>query len=52
VEVLAEGRMRLPERAGADPDRVEIVELEELPLAYLTTPSVRIRAKAAGPLLS
>lgn len=39
-------------RAGADPDRVEIVELEELPLAYLTTPSVRIRAKAAGPLLS
>jgi hypothetical protein len=37
-------------RAGADPDRVEIVALEELPLAYLTTPAVRIRAKAAGPL--
>jgi N-methylhydantoinase A/oxoprolinase/acetone carboxylase beta subunit len=37
-------------RAGADPARVEIVALEELPLAYLTTPAVRIRAKAAGPL--
>ena len=36
--------------AGADPDAVEIVELEEIPLAYLTSPAVRIRAKAAGPL--
>jgi N-methylhydantoinase A/oxoprolinase/acetone carboxylase beta subunit len=37
-------------RAGADPRTVEIVELEELPLAYLTNPAVRVRAKAAGPL--
>lgn len=36
--------------AGASPSRVEIVELEEIPLAYLTNPAVRIRAKAAGPL--
>ncbi|HUC57346.1 MAG TPA: hydantoinase/oxoprolinase family protein [Streptosporangiaceae bacterium] len=36
--------------AGADPDTVEIVELEEIPLAYLTSPAVRIRAKAAGAL--
>jgi len=36
--------------AGADPATVTIVELEEIPLAYLTTPSVRIRAKAAGSL--
>jgi len=36
--------------AGADPEAVEIVELEEIPLAYLTSPAVRIRAKAAGPL--
>jgi N-methylhydantoinase A/oxoprolinase/acetone carboxylase beta subunit len=36
--------------AGADPATVEIVELEEIPLAYLTTPAVRIRAKAAGAL--
>lgn len=36
--------------AGADPRTVELVELEEIPLAYLTTPAVRIRAKAAGAL--
>ena len=36
--------------AGADPGTVEIVEIEEIPLAYLTSPAVRIRAKAAGAL--
>jgi hypothetical protein len=34
--------------AGADPGSVQIIELEEIPLAYLTSPAVRIRAKAAG----
>jgi hypothetical protein len=37
-------------RAGADPDRTEIVEIEDVPLAYLPDPAVRIRAKAVGPL--
>ncbi|MHB8468826.1 MAG: hydantoinase/oxoprolinase N-terminal domain-containing protein [Gaiellaceae bacterium] len=37
-------------RAGADPRHLEIVELEEIPLAYLTTPATRVRAKAAGRL--
>jgi N-methylhydantoinase A/oxoprolinase/acetone carboxylase beta subunit len=36
--------------AGADPDSVATVEIEEIPLAYLTTPAVRIRVKAAGML--
>jgi N-methylhydantoinase A/oxoprolinase/acetone carboxylase beta subunit len=36
--------------AGADPDGVEVVEVEEIPLAYLTTPAVRIRVRAAGPM--
>jgi N-methylhydantoinase A/oxoprolinase/acetone carboxylase beta subunit len=36
--------------AGADPERTEIVEVEEVPLAYLTDPAVRIRARAVGPL--
>ena len=36
--------------AGADPRTVEIVEREEIPLAYLTNPAVRVRAKAAGAL--
>jgi hypothetical protein len=37
-------------RAGAQPDAVEIVELDEIPLAYMTNYATRIRAKAAGPL--
>jgi N-methylhydantoinase A/oxoprolinase/acetone carboxylase beta subunit len=48
-EVYAEARDRAI-AAGASPEHVEIVELEEIPLAYLTNPAVRIRAKAAGPL--
>jgi N-methylhydantoinase A/oxoprolinase/acetone carboxylase beta subunit len=35
--------------AGADPDGVEIVEVEEVPLTYLLDPAVRIRVRAAGP---
>jgi N-methylhydantoinase A/oxoprolinase/acetone carboxylase beta subunit len=37
-------------RAGADPAHVEIVEIDEIPLAYLTEPVARVRVKAAGPL--
>jgi N-methylhydantoinase A/oxoprolinase/acetone carboxylase beta subunit len=37
-------------RAGADPDKIEVVEVEEIPLTYLTTPAVRIRVKVAGSL--
>jgi N-methylhydantoinase A/oxoprolinase/acetone carboxylase beta subunit len=37
-------------RAGADPTAVELVDIEEIPLSYLTDPAVRVRAKAAGPL--
>ena len=36
--------------AGADPDSTEVVELEEIPMAYLTEPVVRVRAKCAGSL--
>jgi N-methylhydantoinase A/oxoprolinase/acetone carboxylase beta subunit len=36
--------------AGASPGGVDVVEVEEIPLAYLTNPAVRIRVKAAGPL--
>jgi N-methylhydantoinase A/oxoprolinase/acetone carboxylase beta subunit len=48
-EVYAEARDRAI-AAGASAEHVEIVELEEIPLSYLTHPAVRIRAKAAGPL--
>ena len=36
--------------AGADPNRVEVVEVDEVPVAYLTEPVIRIRVRAAGPL--
>jgi N-methylhydantoinase A/oxoprolinase/acetone carboxylase beta subunit len=51
--ILSEAAQEARDRAvaaGADPDTVETVEIEEIPLAYLTTPAVRIRAKAAGML--
>lgn len=37
-------------QAGADPNAVEIVEIDEVPLAYLTEPVARITVKAVGPL--
>lgn len=36
--------------AGADPETVSIVDLEDIPLAYLSEQALRIRAKAAGTL--
>ncbi|MFI6323436.1 hydantoinase/oxoprolinase N-terminal domain-containing protein [Nonomuraea sp. NPDC050556] len=36
--------------AGADPTLVEIVDLQEVPMAYLSEPAVRLNVKAAGPL--
>ena len=37
-------------RAGADQDSLELIELEEVPLAYLPGNAVRVKAKAAGRL--
>jgi N-methylhydantoinase A/oxoprolinase/acetone carboxylase beta subunit len=51
--ILDEARDEARERAvaaGADPRTVQIVELEEIPLAYLTSPAIRVRVKAAGAL--
>ncbi|MBO0803647.1 MAG: hydantoinase/oxoprolinase family protein [Nocardiopsaceae bacterium] len=51
--ILDEAREEARERAvaaGADPDTVQLVEFEEIPLAYLTSPAVRVRAKVAGAL--
>lgn len=39
-------------QAGADPESLDLIELEELPLAYLPGNAVRIKAKAAGRLQS
>jgi hypothetical protein len=37
-------------QAGADPGRVEIVEISETPIGYLPQPATRLRVRAAGPL--
>ena len=37
-------------QAGADPRRVEIIEISETPIGYLDEKSSRIRVRAAGPL--
>ena len=50
---IAEASEEATERAvaaGAARDGVGVVEIEEVPLAYLTNPAIRIRVKAAGPL--
>jgi hypothetical protein len=39
-------------RAGAAEDSLEIVDLEEIPLAYLPSNAVRFRVKAVGKLAS
>jgi N-methylhydantoinase A/oxoprolinase/acetone carboxylase beta subunit len=50
---LAEAREMACEkacRAGADPDTLEFIEREEIPLAYLPGNAVRLRVKVAGQL--
>jgi N-methylhydantoinase A/oxoprolinase/acetone carboxylase beta subunit len=51
--VLDEARQEAVDRAvaaGADPHSVSIVDVEEVPLAYLPASAVRIRVKAVGRL--
>ncbi len=50
-EVLKEAKeiaIKEAVKAGADPDTVEIVDVDEIPLAYLPGNAIRIRVKAAG----
>lgn len=53
VEALENARSEAMDRAivaGADPATVEVVDIEEVPLAYLPSNAVRIRMKAVGDL--
>ena len=36
--------------AGADPERVKIVDIDEIFLSYLPSNAAKVRIKAAGPL--
>ncbi len=52
-EALDSARSEAMDRAivaGADPATVEVVDIEEVPLAYLPSNAVRIRMKAVGDL--
>ena len=54
-EALAQARKMAVEeavKAGAEPDSIEIVEVDDVPLAYLPGNATRIRVKAAGNLKS
>jgi len=49
--ILAEAREMACEkacRAGADPDTLELIDCEDIPLAYLPGNAVRLRIKVAG----
>lgn len=52
-ELLEQATASATERAiaaGADPNRVEVVEIEEVPIGYLTDTAIRVRVKVVGPL--
>ncbi|NUO56734.1 MAG: hydantoinase, partial [Hamadaea sp.] len=49
LEPVAEEARAAAVRAGADPRHVRLLGVEEIPLAYLPGPFVRLRARAAGP---
>ncbi len=54
-EAMAEARSATAQRAvdaGADPDTVEITDIDEIPLTYLPSNAIRIRVKAVGDLAS
>ncbi len=54
AEALAEATREATERAtaaGALPGSIEVVDIEEVPLAYLPSSAVRIRVKAVGDLV-
>jgi N-methylhydantoinase A/oxoprolinase/acetone carboxylase beta subunit len=50
IEAAGERAAQRAVAAGADPDEVRVVELDETPLAYMTEPAARVRVKASGPL--
>ncbi len=50
IQEVKEGAIKEAIRAGAAQESVEIVEVEEIPLAYLPSNAVRFRVKAVGSL--
>lgn len=50
IEQATEQATKQAISAGADPATIEVVDIEEVPLAYVPGGAVRLRVKVAGPL--
>ncbi|MGK3958475.1 hydantoinase/oxoprolinase N-terminal domain-containing protein [Arthrobacter sp. R4] len=50
IEGVCESAKQRAIAAGADPASVEVIEVLEIPMSYLTEPTIHIHVKAAGPL--
>lgn len=50
IQYASETAIERAIQAGADPLQVEVVEVMETALSYMTTPTVKVSVKAAGPL--
>ncbi|WEG08693.1 hydantoinase/oxoprolinase family protein [Microbacterium horticulturae] len=50
IEAASEAAIAKAIQAGADPLKVEVVEVLETPISYTTHPAVNVSVKAAGPL--
>ncbi|WP_353827713.1 hydantoinase/oxoprolinase N-terminal domain-containing protein [Agromyces sp. SYSU T0242] len=50
VEAASRDAAARAERAGADPASIEVVSIEELPMAYMDGQAIMIRARAVGRL--
>lgn len=50
IEQASQIAQKIAIDAGANPDTVEIIDIEEVPLAYLPNGAVRLRVKAVGDL--
>jgi N-methylhydantoinase A/oxoprolinase/acetone carboxylase beta subunit len=50
IRAASEAAIERAIQAGADPLQVEIVEIAETALSYMSTPTVKVSVKAAGPL--
>ena len=50
VETASKAAIAKAIQAGADPLRVAVVDITEIPISYTTRPTVRVTVKAAGPL--
>ena len=52
IESVRQDAAERARRAGADPASLEVIRVDEVPLAYTDPPMSRVRVKVAGPPLA